>query len=124
MLQTNTKTEERIKKKKDPDSFKLSIGNLKESVTYIEYENYISKEVENGEISSTFKNYIDIFVNIAKTSTAVSLSVTIFSSILKPVLTGLDCGLTVTDTVLYNIIQKQNIGKSFDESARLIIRFF
>ena len=124
MLQTNTRTEEKIYKKKDIDSSKLSFRNLNESVTYVEYEKYSSKEVENSKISSTLKKYFDIFGKIAKTSTAVTLSVTIFSSILKPVVTGLDCGLTVTDTVLYEIIQKQKIGKSFYGSARLITRFF
>ena len=49
----------------------------------------------------------DTFVFIATTSTSLTFSVTGLGLIVKPISTGIACGLTLTNAVLYEIVVKK-----------------
>ena len=79
-------------------------------ITYFKDKNNISKRKnKNYKTLTTILKSFDKFVIIAKTSSSITLSPTGISLIVIPISTGIACGLTVGNKLIYEItMQKHN----------------
>ena len=132
LFEKDINLEQRLEKKLNyVNSFKNSINNIKEMITYFKDKNNKSKKkYKKYKLLNTILKSFDTIVIIATTSTSISLSVTDIGLIAIPISTATACGLSITNKVLYEIViqkydkyKKQyerdhNTIKSFDKLYR------
>ena len=102
--------EQRLEKKlNDVNSFINHISNLKEMKTYFKDKNNKSREKykKYKTITTVLKSF-DTFVNIATTSSSITLSLTGISLIVIPISTATASGLSIGKKVLYEILINNN----------------
>ena len=95
-------------------------------ITYSKLENKkFEISCKKYKIVTTMLKSFDTFVVFATTSTSVSLSVTTIGLIVKPILTGVRCGLTIGNKVILEVfLQKCNKHKKHYERAEQTVIFF
>ena len=96
------------KKHNDVKSFNKSKNNNKEMITYFK-DKYIQseKKCEEHKILNTALKSFDAIVNIATTSSSITLSLTGFGLNAIPTLTVTACGLSSGNEVIYErVVQK------------------
>ena len=94
----------------DVKSSNNHIDNIKELITYSKDKNNKSKiKYKNHETLTAILKSFDTFVIIATTSSSITLSVTGFGWIVIPISTGISCGLSVSNKVIYEAIINKNI---------------
>ena len=103
--------------------------NIREKITYFKDKNCKSKKNQNKMLTTILKSF-DTFVNIASTTSSITLSLTGNSWVGIPTSTGIACGLTISNKVIYEIVMQkykkynkhyekdQQTIKSFDKSFR------
>ena len=119
--------EQRLEKKiNDVNSFNNHINNLKEMITYFKDKNYKSKKkYKNYKTITTILKSFDTIVNIATTSSSITLSLTGIGLIMIPISTATTCGLSIGNKVLYEIIvNKHNKYKKLYERDQQTIKSF
>ena len=123
----NNNLEQRIGKKlKAVNSFNNSINNIKEMIIYFKDKNHKSKKkYKKYKMITTKLKSFDTFVIIATTSSSIRLSFTGIGLIVIPISTGLACGLTISNKVIYEIVmQKYNkYNKHYQKDQQTIKSF-
>ena len=110
----------------DDDSFNYHINNIKELINYFKDKNNKSKKKykKNKTITTILKSF-DTFVNIATTSSSITLSLTGIGLIVIPIPTASVCDLSIGNKVLYEmIINKYNKNKKLYEKDQQTIKSF
>ena len=110
----------------DVKSFINSVSNIKEMITYSKHENKkIEIKCKKYKMVTTKLKSFDTFVVFATTSTSVSLSVGGIGLIVTPSLTGVGCGLTISNKVIYEIVlQNYNKHNKLYERAEQTVKSF
>ena len=134
----NIDLEQRLEKKlNDVNSFNNHINNIKEMITYFKDKNKKSNTYfkdENNKSKKKYKKYktittilksYDTFVNIATTSSSITLSLTAIGLIVIPISTASACALSIGNKVLYEVIINKFIKyKKLYEGDQQTINFF
>ena len=123
----NIDLEQRLEKNlNDVNSFKNSINNIKEMITYFTDKNIKSKKkYKKYKTITTILKSFDTFVIIAKTSSSITFSVTGIGLIAIPISTATACGLSIGNKVLYEIfMNKYNKYKKLYERDQQTIKSF
>ena len=77
-------------------------------ITYIKNKNRKSKKMSNTfKLLSIFLKSVDTLVNFATTSNSLTLSLIVIGLIVILVSTGVACGLTVGNEVIYEIVMQK-----------------
>ena len=102
----NIDLEQRLEKKlNDVNSFKNSINNIKEMITYLKDRNNKSKKkYKKYKTITTILKSFDTFVIIATTSSSITLSLAGIGLIVIPKSTASACALSIGNEVIYEII--------------------
>ena len=105
--------EQRLEKN-DVNSFNNSINNIKEMILYFKDKNHKSKEkCKKHKTKTTILKSFDTPVINATTSSSITFSLRGIGLIVIPISTGIACGLTISNKVIYEIImQKDNEYKN------------
>ena len=114
--------EQRLEEKlNDVNSFNNHINNIKELITYVKFKNNESeKKYKNYKTLTTIRKSFDTII-VATTSTSITLSLTELGLIVIPISTGIACGLTISNKVIYEIMmQKYNKYKKQYERDLLL----
>ena len=110
----NIVLEQRLQKKlNDVTNFNSSINKINEMVTYFKDENHKAKKryKKYKKLITILKSF-DTIVIIGTTSNSITLSLTGIGSIAIPVSSGIACGSTISNKVVYEIVtQKYNENK-------------
>ena len=98
--------EQRLEKKlNEVNSFRKSLKNFKGTTTYFEGKNLKSeRKYKVLKTLTSLLESVDIFVNVASSTTSVTSSVTAFGPIVVPISTGIAYALSVGNKVLHKII--------------------
>ena len=98
-------SERRIEKRlSDVNSFKNSIKNLEEMITYFKDKNIKSKKnLKKNKTITTIPKSFDTIVIFATTSSSVTLSLTGIGLRALPISSIIACGITISKKVLYEI---------------------
>ena len=123
----NIDFEQRLEKKiNDVNSFKNSINNIKELITYFKEKNHkLKKRFKNYKTLNTILESVDSIVIIAATSTSITPSITGFGLNTFPISAGIACTLSLGNKVLHKlIINKYNKYKKQYERDQLTIKSF
>ena len=114
------------KKINDVNSFKNSINNIKEMITYFKCKNNKSKkkQIKYKMVTTILKSF-DTIVIVVTTSSSISLFLIGVGLIVIPISSSISCGLTISFKVLYEIImQKYNKYKKQCEKCQQTINHF
>ena len=119
------------KKLYDVNSFKNSVDNIKEMITYFnEKNNQSKKKYKKYKMLTTILKSFDRLVKIATTSSSITTSLTRFVLIVVLISTAVSCGLTISNKILHEIVSRkkeklknqyqkdQQTKKSFDKLYR------
>ena len=95
-------------------------------ITFFKDKNNKSKKKhKNYKTMTTKLKSFDTIVNIATTSSSISLSLTRFGLIMIPISSSIACGLSITNKVIYEIVmQKYNKHKKLYEKDQQTIKSF
>ena len=87
------------------NGFNNSINKIKELITFFENVKKTSKEkYKNSKLKFTTLKTVDSFVIIVGTSSSISLKLTGFGLIVKPIPTGIAYSLSLSIKVLLELI--------------------
>ena len=90
------------------NSFNNSIENNKESITYFKDKNVIcKKKCKKYKRLITMIESFDTIVYIATTSSSFSLSLTGFGLLITPISSSTECGLTINERVIFEIVMQK-----------------
>ena len=124
---TNNNLEERLEKRlSDVNSFNNSVNNIKEMITYFKDVNKKSKKrYKKYKMLTTILKSFDTFVIIGTTSSSITLSLTGIGLIAIPISSGIACGLTISNKLLYELVMKNyNKYKKQYQKDELTIKSF
>ena len=109
-LEKNDLKQRLEKKLNDVNSFNKSNINIEEMITYFEDKNNQSeKKFLKYKFFTRLIKSFDTFVYIVTTSRSITLILMGIGLIAIPVSTGIACGVTISNNVLFEIVvQKQN----------------
>ena len=123
----NIGLEQRLEKKiNDVNSFKNSINNIKEMITYFKEKNNKSKKIyKNYKTLNTVLESVDSFVIIGATSTSITLSITGFGLTILPISAGIACTLSLGNKILHKLIINKfnNYKKQYERDQQAIKSF-
>ena len=106
-------------------SFNIHISYNKEMSTYFKDENYKSKKNQKNETITTIIRIFDAIVIVATTSGSITLSLSGIGLIVLPISSGILCGLTISNKILYQkVMQKYNRYKKQYEKDQQSIKSF
>ena len=95
-------------------------------ITYFKNKDHKSKKnYKKYKMLTSISKYIDTFVIIAKPSNSIRLSLTGNGLMVIPILTGIACGLTNSNKILYEIfMQKYNRCKKQSQKNQQAVKSF
>ena len=126
-LEKNIDLEQRLEKRlSDVNNFNNQLNNIKEMITYFKDKNNKSKKrYRKYKTITTILESFDTFVVIATTSSSITSSLTGIGLIAIPITTATACGLSISNTVFYEvIINKYNEYKKQYERDQQTIKSF
>ena len=101
----NIDLEQRVEKKTDVNSFINHINIITKKITNFEDKNNKSKKkYKNYKTLTTKLKPLDTFVINATTSSSITLSLTAIGLIALRISTATACGLSIGNTVIYDVI--------------------
>ena len=105
----NNDLEQRLEKRlSDVNGFNDHIDNIKEMITYFKDKNHNSKK-KNKKYKTliTILKSFDTIINLATTTSSITLSFAGIGLVAIPISTATACGLTISNKVIYDTVMQK-----------------